>query len=442
MSYVSASEILHQLNQAKTAAINPYRIQGQLTKIIGLALEARGCSGSIGSRFLIDSGSGHSSEAELIGFEGDVSYLLPLNYSHGILPGARVIPISSSSSISVGDALLGRVVDANNKPIDQKGSMVLNEKYPLHGRRINPLMRELIDEPLDVGVRVINGLLTIGKGQRIGLFAGTGVGKSVLLGMITKATRADVVVVALVGERGREVREFVDKTLSAEAFKKSVVVATPADDPPLLRFQGALTAMTIAEYFRDQGKDVLLIMDSLTRFAHAQREIGLSIGEPPASRGFPPSVFTKLPHLVERGGRLKSGGSITGIYTVLTEGDDLNDPIADAARGILDGHIVLSRQLADEGVYPAISVLSSISRIMNDIISDEHKHAASVFKKHYAAYMQQEDLINIGAYKKGNNVELDSAVHLFPQLKKYIQQRPDEMIYLDQSKKELVSLFK
>jgi flagellum-specific ATP synthase len=442
VSYVSATHILQKLTRAKTAVINPYRIQGELTKIVGLALEAKGCRGSIGSRFQITSEHHVSTEAELIGFEGDVSYLLPLDYSRGLLPGSRVIPFTNNSEIAVGYGLLGRVVDANNQPIDQLGPLALSEKYPLYGKRINPLDRDLITEPLDVGVRVINGLLTVGKGQRIGLFAGTGVGKSVLLGMITRATQADVVVIALVGERGREVREFIDKTLTKDALKKSVIVATPADDPPLFRYQGALTAMTIAEYFRDQGKDVLLIMDSLTRFAHAQREIALSIGEPPASRGYPPSVFTKLPNLVERGGRLKNSGSITGIYTVLTEGDDLNDPIADASRGILDGHIILSRDLADQGIYPAVSVLSSISRIMPDIISSDHQSAAALFKKLYATYAQQEDLINIGAYKKGNNPEIDQAMHFLPALKKYIQQSPNEMQNFQQSEQELMSIFK
>lgn len=442
MSYINASHILQKIKLAQTTAINPYRIQGTLTKIVGLAIEAKGCCGSIGSRFEIKSDQGVSTQAELIGFKDDISYLLPLNYSQGLLPGSRVIPSATGSMVGVGYGLLGRVVDANNQPIDQLGPLFVSENYPLYGRRINPLDRESIEEALDVGVRVINGLHTIGKGQRIGLFAGTGVGKSILLSMITKSTKADIVVIALVGERGREVREFIDKTLTPETLKKSVIIATPADDPPLFRYQGALTAMTIAEYFRDQGKDVLLIMDSLTRFAHAQREIALSIGEPPASRGYPPSVFTKIPNLVERGGRLKNSGSITGIYTVLTEGDDLNDPIADAARGILDGHIFLSRDLADQGIYPAVSVLSSISRVMPDIVSPDHKRAALLFRKLYASYMQQEDLINIGAYKKGNNAEIDQAIQFFPILKKYIQQAPDEIETFEKSQSELLSIFK
>lgn len=441
LTYVNTAAVMQTCREARSRMINPYRIDGTLTKIVGLTLEAKGCRGAIGSRFEIHSAHAAPVEAELIGFKGEDSYLLPLQYSEGLLPGARVTPSAQKSEVCVGEALLGRVVDANNQPIDSRGECVTNTRYPLYGRRINPLDRELISTPLDVGVQVINGLFTIGKGQRIGLFAGTGVGKSVLLGMIAKSTRADVVVIALVGERGREVREFIDKTLSKSALQKSVVVATPADDPPLLRYQGALTAMTIAEYFRDQGKDVLLIMDSLTRFAQAQREIALSIGEPPASRGYPPSVFAKLPTLVERGGCLKGAGSITSIYTVLTEGDDLNDPVADAARGILDGHIVLSRQLADQGVYPAVSVLSSISRVMPDIIDPEHYKIAMLFKKHYATYMQQEDLINIGAYKRGSNPEIDAALHYLPALKKYIQQSPNDKLTLDESKAALASIF-
>lgn len=442
MSYISASKVLERLNNAKKAKIALFRVEGVLTKIIGLALEAKGCLGPIGSRFKIASSNEVSTDAELIGFENDVSYLLPLRYSHGLLPGSRVIPSSVSNSVGVGFGLLGRVVDANAEPIDSLGQLPINELYPLQGQLINPLERELIVDPLDVGVKAINGLLTIGKGQRIGLFAGTGVGKSVLLGMITKATKADVIVIALVGERGREVREFIDKTLTKEAMKKSVVVATPADESPLFRYQGALTAMTIAEYFRNQGKDVLLIMDSLTRFAQAQREIGLSIGEPPVSRGYPPSVFAKLPALIERGGRLKNSGSITGIYTVLTEGDDLNDPIADAARGILDGHIVLSRDLADQGIYPAISILSSISRIMPDIVSQDHLDATNLFKKLYATYMQQEDLINIGAYKQGTSSEIDQAIHFFPKLKQYVQQSPKDNCSFEDSEVALFSIFK
>lgn len=442
MHHIRGNDFLDYLEKSKSKTVKPFRVHGELVKIVGLVLEAKGCLGSIGSRFQIDSGNGVVTEAELIGFSGDVSYLLPLSHSQGLVPGSPVIPFEDGSSMLVGDEMLGRVLNANGKAIDQGGALRLSERYPLHGRPINPLDRDFIEEPLDVGVRAINALLTIGKGQRIGLFAGTGVGKSVLLGMITRFTSAEVIVIGLIGERGREVREFTDRIMNKEVFKKSVVVVTPADDPPLLRYQGALTAMTICEYFRDQGKNVLLIMDSLTRFAQAQREIALSIGEPPVSRGYPPSVFTKLPNLVERGGRLKDKGSITSIYTVLTEGDDLQDPIADSARGILDGHIILNRQLADQGVYPAISVLSSISRVMSDIVSKDHNAASSFYKKMYATYTDQEDLINIGAYKNGTNKEIDEAIVHYPLLKKFIQQNPEDFCGFDESKKALFDMLK
>lgn len=439
--FIEAEQFIRYLGKAKQQKIATVQFEGKLTQIVGLALEAKGCSAPTGARFLIEASNGNRTEAELVGFRGDVSYLLPLDYSQGIVPGARVIYRNQSSSVGVGEDLLGRVVDANTKPLDGQGTLIFDDHYPIHGRRINPLARGLVEQPLDVGVRAINGLLTIGKGQRIGLFAGTGVGKSVLLGMITKATQADVVVIALVGERGREVREFVDKTLGKAAMHKAVVVATPADDPPLFRYQGALTATTIAEYFRDQGKDVLLIMDSLTRFAQAHREVAISIGEPPASRGYPPSVFTKIPNLIERAGRLADGGSITAIYTVLTEGDDLNDPVADSARGILDGHIVLSRELAEQAIYPSISILSSISRTMTDVVSDEHKQAASMFKKHYANYMQHQDLINIGAYQAGSNAEVDQAIALFPSLRGYLQQGENEAHGYHESEQTLSEIF-
>lgn len=442
MYHIRGNDFLVSLDKSKSKTVKPFRVHGELVKIVGLVLEAKGCSGSIGSRFQIESAHGVVTEAELIGFSGDVSYLLPLSHAQGLVPGSPVIPCEDGSSILVGNEMLGRVLNANGKPIDQGASLRLTERYPLYGRPTNPLDRDFIEEPLDVGVRAINSLLTIGKGQRIGLFAGTGVGKSVLLGMITRFTSADVIVIGLIGERGREVREFTDRIMSKEVFKKSVVVVTPADDPPLLRYQGALTAMTICEYFRDQGKNVLLIMDSLTRFAQAQREIALSIGEPPVSRGYPPSVFTKLPNLVERGGRLKDKGSITTIYTVLTEGDDLQDPIADAARGVLDGHIILSRQLADQGIYPAISVLSSISRVMSDIVSKEHHVASAFFKRLYATYHDQEDLINIGAYKNGSNKEIDEAIAYYPALKKFMQQRPEEFCSFEESKKTLFDMLK
>lgn len=426
MQYVSARQIKVQLAAFNESCIRSVRVEGKLTKIVGLALEASGCKAPIGARFKIVSSNGSTAIAELVGFHDEISYLLPLSYSEGLLPGAKLYAISVQSTIKVSNKLLGRVIDANMNPLDSHELLKAEEEYSLHGKRLNPLQRSSVTVPLDVGIRAINGLLTIGKGQRIGLFAGTGVGKTVLLSMIAKATQADVVVIGLIGERGREVKDFVDKTLSKEALEKSVVVVSPADDPPLLRLQGALTATTIAEYYRDQGNDVLLIMDSLTRFAQAQREIALSIGEPPASRGYPPSVFTKIPRLIERAGAINNGGSITGIYTVLTEGDDLNDPVADSARGILDGHIVLDRSLAEKGIYPAIATEASISRTMVDVIDNDHKIAAAQFKKLYSTYLQNQDIISLGAYKRGSNTEIDYAIEKYPELIDFICQSIDE----------------
>lgn len=430
---LSANDVLIKFKNAAEQDVCAFQKIGKLTKIVGLALEASGCSGSIGSRFKITTNDGAETIAEVVGFNRETLYLLPYNYSQGLLPGASVCPLTNESSIQVGSALLGRVLNAQGKPIDDLGEMSFEEKYPLHGKPINPLKRGCVDKVLDVGVRAINGLVTIGQGQRIGLFAGTGVGKSVLLSMIAKGTSADVVVVGLIGERGREVKEFVEKTLGKAALTKAVVVVTPADDPPLLRLQGALTATTIAEYFRDQGNNVLLIMDSLTRFAQAQREIALSIGEPPATKGYPPSVFTKIPRLIERAGSIEGGGSITGIYTVLTEGDDANDPVSDSARGILDGHILLDRSLAERGVYPSISVLSSVSRTMGAVTDAEQIKLANNYKKMYATYAQNEDIISLGGYKSGINPELDYAIEKQPALVDYIKQSMDEACCFEES---------
>jgi len=350
----------------------PLAVEGRLVRMVGMTLEVVGTYAPIGSRCQIYATGQVPVEAEVVGFSNDRLYFMPIGHIHGLEPNARVVPLAGGIKIGVSRSLLGRVIDGAGNPLDDKGSIAYEKRVSLTGQKINPLHRAPIREPLDVGIKTINGLLTLGKGQRIGLLAGTGVGKSVLLGMMTRFTDAEVVVVGLVGERGREVNDFVRNNLGEEGLKRAVVVATPADDPPLMRLHGAMLATSIAEYFRDQGKDVLLLMDSLTRFAQAQREIALAVGEPPASKGYPPSVFAKLPQLVERAGNgAEHSGSITAIYTVLAEGDDENDPVVDSARGVLDGHILLSRQIADSGRYPAIDIESSISRVMIDIVPTE-----------------------------------------------------------------------
>ncbi len=337
-------------------------------------------------------------------------------------------PTHSVCEVPVGEHLLGRVLDGAGHPLDGKGPIQADRRVALTGRSINPLSRPPIHEPLDVGVAAINALLSVGRGQRMGLFAGSGVGKSVLLGMMTRYTNADVIVVGLIGERGREVKEFVQNILGEEGLARAVVVATPADNSPLMRMHGAMLATSIAEYFRDQGKQVLLLMDSLTRFAQAQREIALAIGEPPATKGYPPSVFAKLPQLVERAGTGEHGGSITAFYTVLAEGDDQNDPIADAARAILDGHVVLSRELAEAGHYPAIDIEASISRVMVDVVAPEHERAARRFKQIYSTYRQNRDLINVGAYQAGSDMRVDEAIAMHPRLSGFLQQHMRERV--------------
>lgn len=401
----------------------PMQVEGRLTRMVGLTLEAVGCQSAIGGRCLVTSSLGKPVEAEVVGFHGDKLYLMPIGELRGLGPDAKVKPLHSVCQVPVGDNLLGRVLDGTGHPLDDKGPLRAEKQVPLTGQPINPLSREPIHEPLDVGVGAINALLSVGRGQRMGLFAGSGVGKSVLLGMMTRYTNADVIVVGLIGERGREVKEFVQNILGKAGLARSVVIATPADTSPLMRMHGAMLATSVAEHFRDQGKQVLLLMDSLTRFAQAQREIALAIGEPPATKGYPPSVFAKLPQLVERAGNgSKGGGSITAFYTVLTEGDDQNDPIADAARAILDGHLVLSRELAEAGHYPAIDVEASISRAMSEIVKPEHEQAARRFRQIYSTYRQNRDLISIGAYQAGSDPRIDEAVVMYPQLNNFLQQ--------------------
>ncbi|MEM9385968.1 MAG: flagellar protein export ATPase FliI [Pseudomonadota bacterium] len=416
-------------------------VEGVLYRMVGLTLEAAGCQAQVGGRCSIVAPSGAQIEAEVVGFARDSLYLMPTGHMHGIGPGARVIPLPEAYRISVGEQLLGRVLDGAGRPLDDLGPINAAETRAAHSEPINPLERQPIREPLCVGVRSINALLTIGRGQRIGLFAGSGVGKSRLLGMMTRFTSADVIVVGLIGERGREVREFVEDILGEQALARAVVVATPADHSPLMRMHGAWLATAIAEHFRDQGKRVLLLMDSLTRFAQAQREIALAVGEPPATKGYPPSVFARLPQLVERSGNGRHpNGSLTAIYTVLAEGDDHNDPIVDSARAILDGHIVLSRELADSGLYPAIDIESSISRCMSDIGDAEQLRLVRRFRELYAIYRRNEDLIRVGAYAPGTDPELDKAIAAWPQMRRFLAQELSEPVDFGSAKADLVAL--
>ncbi|USD65977.1 flagellar protein export ATPase FliI [Vibrio sp. SCSIO 43136] len=404
---------------------------GKLVRVVGLTLEATGCKAPIGSLCKVETLTGEM-EAEVVGFSGDNLFLMPSEQITGVLPGAKVTPITAESGLPVGMELLGRVIDGVGNPLDGLGEIYTEQRAKFNADPINPLMRKPISEPLDVGLKAVNGLLTVGKGQRIGLFAGSGVGKSVTLGMMTRGTTAQVVVVGLIGERGREVKEFIEEILGTEGRKRSVVVAAPADASPLMRLKGCQTALTIAEYFRDQGLDVLLLMDSLTRFAQAQREIALSVGEPPATKGYPPSVFAKLPALVERAGNGgPDQGSITAFFTVLTEGDDLQDPIADASRAILDGHIVLSRELADAGHYPAIDVEKSVSRVMPQIVTDQHMLMAKAVRQVLSICRKNQDLVSIGAYKPGTDQAIDTAFTLKPKLDGYSQQQMGESVNYD-----------
>lgn len=415
-------------------------VSGKLVRGVGLTLEAVGCQLPVGSQCRIQTVEGEI-EAEVVGFADEITYLMPTETVRGIVPGSRVMPLNRQEGIPVGMELLGRVVDGNGNPLDGLGSIKTNKRMPLTRPPMNPLIRKPIAQPLDVGVRAINSMITVGVGQRMGLFAGSGVGKSVLLGMMTRGTTADVVVVGLVGERGREVKEFIQDILGEEERQKSVVVAAPADTSPLMRLKGCETAITIAEYFREQGMNVLLLVDSLTRYAMAQREIALAVGEPPATKGYPPSVFAKLPALVERAGNgSEKQGSITAFFTVLTEGDDLQDPIADSARAILDGHIVLTRSLADSGHFPAIDVEASISRVMPMVVSDEHLETMRGIKQIYSRYQQNKDLISIGAYSKGSDPRIDQAIRAEPAINQFLQQKMKEIVPYDESLQDLVKL--
>jgi flagellum-specific ATP synthase len=438
----------------RNAIARPMRACGRLTRAAGLVLEAVGLRLSVGAEVMIELPQGSSlpmAEAEVVGFSGDKLFLMPTTEVIGLLPGARVFPLESApiadpnagaKRLPVGWELLGRVLDASGRPLDGLGPLGTHSDAPLSAPVINPLNREPIHKVLDVGVRAINALLTVGRGQRMGLFAGSGVGKSVLLGTMARYTSAEVIVIGLIGERGREVKEFIEQILGEEGLARSVVIAAPADVSPLLRMQAASYSTSLAEYFRDQGKHVLLLMDSLTRYAMAQREIALAVGEPPATKGYPPSVFAKLPALVERTGNgPEGGGSITAFYTVLTEGDDQQDPIADSARAILDGHIVLSRSLAEAGHYPAIDIEASISRAMTALIDENHLNKTRMFKQMLSRYQRNRDLINVGAYSSGRDAVLDRAIALYPRMEAFLQQGFRECANFEPSVGMLDALF-
>jgi flagellum-specific ATP synthase len=440
----------------------PLLASGHLTRINGLVMEASGLKLPLGSSCRILPVGGSPIEAEVVGFNGERLFLMPSEDVYGLSPGAKVVALETPTPpprigqppparrraidraklVPVGEALLGRVIDAAGRPLDRHGPILADSLRPLQSRPVNPMSRAPIEQSLDVGIRAINSLLTVGRGQRMGLFAGSGVGKSVLLGMMARYTSAEVIVVGLIGERGREVKEFIEQILGDEGLRRSVVVAAPADVSPLMRLQGAAYATSIAEYFRDQGRHVLLIMDSLTRYAMAQREIALAIGEPPVTRGYPPSVFARLPQLVERAGNgADDGGSITAFYTVLAEGDDQQDPIADAARAILDGHLVLSRTLADAGHYPAIDIEQSISRAMVNLIEPQHLEQIRHFKQLYSRFQRSRDLISVGAYAAGTDPQLDQAIKLYPAFESFLQQNLGERADFPSSVDRLYALF-
>ncbi len=447
----------HQLGD-----VMPFQAGGRLTRINGLVMEASGLKVALGASCRVQIPGDGTVEAEVVGFAGERLFMMPTEDVYGLAPGSSVIPIEPPSAtprlgrvtpmfrrafdrskrLPVGDQLLGRVVDGNGRPLDQLGPLDAKHVRSLNSRPFNPLQRAPISRTLDVGIRALNGLLTIGRGQRLGLFAGSGVGKSVLLGMMARYTAAELIVVGLIGERGREVKEFIEHNLGDAGLARSVVVACPADVSPLMRLQGASYATSIAEHFRDQGRHVLLIMDSLTRYAMAQREIALAVGEPPVTRGYPPSVFARLPQLVERAGNgPQGGGSITAFYTVLAEGDDQQDPIADSARAILDGHIVLSRSLADAGHYPAIDIEQSISRAMTNLIEPAHLDLVRRFKQLYSRYQRARDLLAVGAYARGSDPMLDQAITLYPGMEHFLQQGIEERASSDDSLRALAALF-
>ncbi|CBE68811.1 MAG: flagellar protein export ATPase FliI [Candidatus Methylomirabilis oxygeniifera] len=427
--------------RARMDKANLIRSLGKVTKVVGLVIEAVGQEAFIGELCRIRSAGRHDVWAEVVGFHGEILLLMPLGEIHGIRPGSEVVAAGRPFEVPVGRSMLGRVVNGLGRPIDGKAPVEVEARCSVHRQPPSPMTRAPIIEPLATGIRVIDGLLTCGKGQRVGIFAGSGVGKSTLLGMIARYTEADVNVIALVGERGREVREFITKELGEDGLRRSVVVVATSNEPSLLRRQAAYVATAIAEYFRDQGKHVLLMMDSLTRFALAQREIGLSVGEPPTTRGYPPSAFAMLPGLLERAGTADHGGSITGLYTILVEGDDMNEPVADHARAILDGHIVLTRELAERNHYPPVDFLGSVSRLMSVVAPREVRAAASKLRELLAAHRQAQDLINIGAYVSGSNPKVDEALRYMTPIEAFLRQSSDERSDFPGMVERLVTLF-
>ncbi|MDW7673505.1 MAG: flagellar protein export ATPase FliI [Bacillota bacterium] len=420
-------------------SVQPIEKSGRITQLIGLTIKARGPRVCLGELCSVTTAKGQELILEAVGFNQEECLFMPLGETTDLAPGCVVKALNQQLSVNASNELLGRVLNGLGEPIDGLGP-INGKPFPIQQNAPNPLQRENISEALSVGVKVIDGALTCGKGQRLGIFAGSGVGKSTLLGMMAKNTKADINVIGLIGERGREVKKFMEEELGEEGLKKSVVVVATSDQPPLIRIKAAFVTTAIAEYFCNQGKDVLLMMDSLTRFAMAQREIGLAIGEPPATKGYTPSVFSMLPRLLERAGNFTKG-SITGFYTVLVEGDDTSEPVTDAARGILDGHIMLSRQVAAQNHYPAVDVLNSVSRVMDDIVSDQHKLAAQRLKKTLANYYQSKDLIDIGAYKKGSNKEIDFALKYIAKCNEFLQQSVSEAYSYEETATQLLELF-
>ncbi len=417
-------------------------VRGRVSQVIGMVIESHGPGIPVGSICEVDVFRGRNRvPAEVVGFRDGKVLLMPLGEIRGVEPGAAIRMVGGQAMVPVAESLLGRVIDGLGNPIDNKGPLDFGQEYPLYAEPLNPMDRQRILEPVDVGVRAVNGLLTLGKGQRIGILAGSGVGKSTLMGMIAKHTAADISVIALIGERGRELKDFIERDLGEEGLARSVVVVATSDQPPLVRMRGAYLAMAISEFFRDLDRDVILMMDSVTRFAMSSREVGLAIGEPPTSRGYTPSVFSQLPKLLERAGTCAGKGSITGIYTVLVEGDDMNEPIADAVRSIVDGHVILSRDLASRGHYPAIEILGSVSRCMTDVVPGEQSEASHRFLDMLATYRRSEDLINIGAYTAGSNAKIDQAIDMIDGLNDYLKQPVDEKVSLEQSREGLLRMF-
>ena len=424
------------------AACETVQFTGSILKVAGMVAEASGPRMGVGSICAIVDIRGDLIKAEVIGFNEKNIMLMPFGEMGGVRPGSKTFAISEIPDVQVGEAFLGRVVDGLGRPMDDRGDIPWETTYPVYGNVLNPMKRKVVREVIDVGISAINAMTAVGKGQRMAIMAGSGVGKSVLMGMIARNTTADVIVIGMIGERGREVREFIERTLGREGLKKTVVVVATSDTPPLVRIRGAYTATALAEYFRDQGRDVLLIMDSITRFAMSLREVGLAVGEPPSAKGYTPSVFGKIPKLLERAGIVERGGSITGIYTVLVEGDDMNEPVADTVRSITDGHVVLSRALAQKGHYPAVDVQASISRVMNDIVDEAHMQNARRLLQVLSTYRDAEDLIRIGAYVDGSDPEIDFAKKIIGEARAFLQQGIHEKISFEQSVEQLKNIFK